>query len=126
MKGIKIGNKIRKYRLIKGYSQENMAAILDISQKTYSNMENNKSSISIDNLKALAKELEIDIMELLSDDKVVVQHNSSTDNSTFQGGIIVNQSKELVKQLEARIVELKESLADKDQIIDMLKERLNN
>ncbi len=121
--GIKIGSRVRKYRLLKGYSQENMAAVLNISQKTYSNLENNKSNISIDTLKTLAKELEVDIMELLSRDKVVVQHNNSKDSSTFQGGIILNQNAELVKQLKDQINSLKKSLSDKDEIIALLKNR---
>jgi transcriptional regulator with XRE-family HTH domain len=116
--GIKIGVKIRQRRLLKGYSQENMAAALNISQKTYSNLENDKSNISVQTLKALAKELDIDVMELLSDDKVIIQHNNSKDNSTFQGGIIVNQSKELVNQL-------KKQLVDKDEIISLLKQQLD-
>jgi transcriptional regulator with XRE-family HTH domain len=40
---IKIGNRLRKLRIAKGYSQEYMADVLQISQKTYSNMENDKS-----------------------------------------------------------------------------------
>ncbi len=122
--GIKIGDKIRKYRLLKGYSQENMATMLNISQKTYSNLENNKSNISIDILKTLAKELEVDVMELLSSDKVVVQHNNSKDNSTFQGGIILNHNAELVKQLKEQISGLKKSLLDKDEIIALLKKQI--
>lgn len=121
--GIKIGDKIRKYRLLKGYSQENMATMLNISQKTYSNLENNKSNISIDMLKTLAKELEVDVMELLSSDKVVVQHNNSKDNSTFQGGIILNHNAELVRQLKEQISDLKKSLLDKDEIIALLKNK---
>ncbi len=49
--GIKIGYKLRKLRMEKGYKQEYLAEVLEISQKTYSNMENDKSSISIDTLK---------------------------------------------------------------------------
>lgn len=90
--GIKIGNRLRKLRMIKGYSQEYMADVLKISQKTYSNMENDKSSISIDTLKKIAEEYKVDLMEILSDDKVIVQQNNSHDSSTFQGGIIINQS----------------------------------
>lgn len=56
--GTKIGNRLRKYRNIKGYSQEYMAEVLHISQKTYSNMENDKTKISID------------VMELLADEKL--------------------------------------------------------
>jgi len=46
-----ISNKLRKLRMEKGYSQEYLAEVLAVSQKTYSNMENNKSSISIKTLK---------------------------------------------------------------------------
>ena len=84
--GIKIGTKLRKLRMEKGYKQEYMAEVLNISQKTYSNMENDKSSISIDTLKKIAEEYKIDLMELISDDKVIIQNNSSRENSTFQGG----------------------------------------
>lgn len=54
----KIGNKLRQLRINKGYSQEYMAEILAVSQKTYSNMENDKSSISIEALKKLRKSIE--------------------------------------------------------------------
>lgn len=48
-----IGGKLRKLRQNKGYSQEYMAETLNISQKTYSNMENEKASISVETLKLL-------------------------------------------------------------------------
>lgn len=48
---MRIGIKLRKLRMEKGYSQEYLAEVLEVSQKTYSNMENNKSSISIETLK---------------------------------------------------------------------------
>ncbi len=99
-----IGNKLRKLRMGKGYSQEYLAEVLEVSQKTYSNMENNKSSISIETLKKIAEEYKIDLIELLSDDKVIVQNNSSRESSTFQGGIIINHmSEELLNQMKERI-----------------------
>ena len=54
--GINIGIKLRKLRMQNGYSQEYLAEVLEVSQKTYSNMENDKSSISIDTLKKIAQE----------------------------------------------------------------------
>ena len=79
-----IGNKLRRLRIEKGYSQEYLADVLAISQKTYSNMENDKSSISIDTLKKIAEEYKIDLIELISEDKVIVQINSSTENNSFR------------------------------------------
>jgi transcriptional regulator with XRE-family HTH domain len=96
---VKIGSRLRKLRMDRGYKQEYMAEVLKVSQKTYSNMENDKSSISIDTLKKIANEYKIDLIELLNDDKTIVQYNHSIDNSTFQSGIIINQlSEELLNQ----------------------------
>jgi transcriptional regulator with XRE-family HTH domain len=125
--GIKIGNKLRKLRMDKGYSQEYLAEVLNISQKTYSNMEIDKSSISVDTLKKIAAEYNVDLMEILSDERVIVQHNNSHDNSTFQGGIIINHlSDELLTQLKERIEDLKVIVAEKDKRIESLEKRLNN
>jgi transcriptional regulator with XRE-family HTH domain len=126
-----IGNKLRKLRMEKGYSQEYLAEVLAevlaVSQKTYSNMENNKSSISIDTLKKIAEEYKIDLIELLSDDRVIVQNNSSRESSTFQGGVIINHmSEELFNQMKERIEELKQVISEKNKQIELLEKRLNN
>jgi transcriptional regulator with XRE-family HTH domain len=122
-----IGDKLRKLRIGKGYSQEYLAEVLAVSQKTYSNMENNKSSISIKTLKKIAEEYKIDLIELLSDDRVIVQNNSSRESSTFQGGIIINHmSEELLNQMKERIEELKETISEKNKLIEFLEKRLNN
>lgn len=123
-KTIKIGNRLRKLRISKGYSQEYMADVLQISQKTYSNMENDKSSISIDTLKKIASEYNLDLMEILSDERVIVQNNNSHDTSTFQGGIIINHlSEELLTQMKERIEDLKSIIAEKDKRIQQLERK---
>ena len=40
-----LGEKLKQARLTKNFSQEYMAEVLQISQKTYSNFENNKTKI---------------------------------------------------------------------------------
>lgn len=120
---INIGHKLRKFRTEKGYSQEYMADRLKISQKTYSNMENEKTEITIDTLKQIADELEIDLLELLSDGKIIVQYNTSTDTSTFNGVVNNNMSEELINQLKERIEDLKSQIKMKDEIIFILKSK---
>jgi len=111
----------------KGYSQDYLAEVLEVSQKTYSNMENNKSSISIDTLKKIAKEYKIDLIELLSDDKVNAQNNSLRESSSFQGGIIINHlTEELLNQMKERIEELKRTISEKNKLIELLENKLNN
>ncbi len=67
-----IGNNIRSLRLEKGYSQEYLAEVLEVSQKTYSNIENDKSSIKIDTLIKIAEEFKIDLLF----EGVIIKHIS--------------------------------------------------
>lgn len=121
---VKIGDKLRKLRVNKGYSQESMAETLQISQKTYSNMENDKSSISIENLKKIAEEFNVDLLELLSDGKVIVQYNTANDSSTFNGVVNNNVSEELIIQLKERIEDLKTIIGEKSTKISQLEKLL--
>jgi transcriptional regulator with XRE-family HTH domain len=120
----KIGNKLRQLRINKGYSQEYMAEILAVSQKTYSNMENDKTSISIEALKKIAEEYRVDILKLLSDEKIVVQHNNFLDLSSKQEIIYNHITDELINQLKSRIEDLKNSLAEKEKYISTLEKLL--
>lgn len=124
---IKIGSRLRKLRTDMGYKQEYMAEVLKISQKTYSNMENDKSSISIEALKKIAHEYKIDLFDLLSDEKIVIQHINTIDNSIFQSGIVINHlSLELLNQVKERVEDLKQIIMDRDKRIEILEKRQNS
>lgn len=60
----RIGDCIRKYRKERGFSQKDMAKMLDIAHSTYSNYENNNRTPSIDMLYKISKILDIDINNL--------------------------------------------------------------
>jgi transcriptional regulator with XRE-family HTH domain len=120
----KIGNKLRQLRINKGYSQEYMAEILAVSQKTYSNMENDKTSISIEALKKIAEEYRVNILKLLSDEKIMVQQNNFLDLSSKQEIIYNHITDELINQLKSRIEDLKKSLAEKEKHISTLEKLL--
>lgn len=57
--------KIKKLREFRAYNQAYMAANLDISQAAYSNIENGRTNININRLKAIAELLNVDYMALL-------------------------------------------------------------
>ncbi|MFC0513122.1 helix-turn-helix domain-containing protein [Mucilaginibacter angelicae] len=60
-----IGDKIRIRRLMKSYSQEYMAFMLDISQAAYSNLERNETEMTIKRVFEIAEILEISPFELM-------------------------------------------------------------
>jgi transcriptional regulator with XRE-family HTH domain len=60
-----IGDKIRIRRLMKSYSQEYMAFMLDISQAAYSNLERNETEMTIKRVFEIAEILEMSPFELM-------------------------------------------------------------
>lgn len=106
-----VGHKIKTKRLLKGYTQQFMAESLGVSQKTYSNLENSKSNVSLSTLEKIASILEIDFFDLLPDN-ISISHNEFKDQSA--GYVVNNLPEKLIEQYENRI-------KDKDEIINMFK-----
>ncbi len=57
---INISSEIRKFRVKKGFSQEQLAELMGISRATISKIENGKFAISIDYLSKFAWHLDFD------------------------------------------------------------------
>lgn len=62
-----IGSKIKSARNAKGYSQEYMAVLLDVTQASYSRIETNQTSPDIFKLKAISSALDLDMGSLLEE-----------------------------------------------------------
>ena len=101
-----VGEKIRKIREIKGYSQDYMALQLKMSQNNYSRIEldqNNK--LSLDRLQEIANVLGVDPMDILNFDERYVFNSISQHQN---GGEVVNNSgifnnESIVKELKEHI-----------------------
>ena len=102
-----IGNKIRILREEKGFSQENLAAALDITQSNYARLEKDDNRISVPRLIIIAKTLETTVTELVGEKpNTVVNQNTQRDafayfQSTFQS------DKEHIQTLKDEIEYLK-------------------
>lgn len=99
-----IGEKIRKIREIKGYSQDYVATQLKMSQNNYSRIELDQNKINLDRLQEIATILEIDPMDILNFDERNV-FNSTSHNQT--GG----ETKSGIFNSDSIIKELKEDIS---------------
>lgn len=61
-----VSKNIYRLRLLRGYSQDDIAKKLNISRQTYLKFENNQASMSLDQLEKLANIYGINIQELIS------------------------------------------------------------
>lgn len=59
-----VGQNIRKWRELKGIKQEQLANQLGITKGALSNIENNKTDISLHRIEQIAASLDIEVMKL--------------------------------------------------------------
>ena len=108
-----LGRKIKKLRELKNYTQEYMATNLQISQNTYSRIENENVKISTDRLKEIASILEVPSEYLISEDRPLLTFNTSNNTiERFYGQVeTINEEKketwqQIFKQMENQIKHL--------------------
>ena len=112
---MKIGEKLKTLRTSKGYTPEIVSEKIGVSKTTYGRYERNESVPDLNILESIANLYELEMFELLSDEKIILnQNNKKGDNN----GLVINQlSEKLIDQYEKRINE-------KDDIIKELKETI--
>ena len=101
-----LGEKLKQARLTKNFSQEYMAEVLQISQKTYSNFENNKTKPDFSQIEQISKVLETSILEFLTDNSF--QFNTQNNSGVNNGFVVNNLSEKLIEQYELRIKKIEE------------------
>ena len=111
-----IAKNIRKYREIKGYSQEYVAHQLNINQASYAKLENNSTKITIDRLFSIAKLLETEISEILDLKNQTIFNQTDNEIANAFGKVehYYQENKEVYQEL----------LKAKDEQIKLLKELL--
>jgi transcriptional regulator with XRE-family HTH domain len=104
---MKIGENIKKMRELKGYTQEEMASKLNISQNGYSKIEREETDVQFSRLVQISQALEIDLLDLIAFDGQRLLFNvSNTNNHTgfaYLNNDLPTILKEVGKQYEARI-----------------------
>lgn len=124
-----LGLNIRKIRELKNYSQNYLADKLSISQSSYSDIENNKQTISKESLKAISEILQVS-PEMIKhfDEKVVFNLCSQSGNLNTNN---INQIEkieqlyiELVKTKDSKISDLSAIIEEKEKLIESLKNQL--
>jgi transcriptional regulator with XRE-family HTH domain len=123
---------LKDLREEKNYSQEYLATELDISQKTYSNMENGKSRIFLHQVIKLAQVYKmnpVDLTERLfetspSDIKRIETNHPEASSFEINHGINSHLPMEMLVSLKESIDELNKTLREKEKKIAQLEQQL--
>lgn len=89
---MKVGEKIKKVRELKNFTQQHMADELQLSLSGYGKIERDETDISIIRLEKIASVLGVDINTILSfDEKHILNFNNQKDALVAFGNQNINQ-----------------------------------
>ena len=111
----KIGFNIRKIRESKGFSQDYMANVLDISQASYARLENEDTKVTVDRLSKIAEILNTNIIDFFDADRVTIQSQNNYEGSYVLVQNLTIENKEIMEKL----------LKSKDDQINLLQNVIN-
>lgn len=117
-----IGNKIKKLRELRNFTQQHVAERLGISQPTYSTIESGELDITLSSLDEISKLLGMRVEDVMAFDEKMVfnittQHNSQ--NGTLLTQHISNDKK--IEELQQEITLLKERMKYLEGGMDVLR-----
>ena len=102
-----IGQKVRRIREEKQWTQEFIANKLEISQNTYSKIESGSIKLTIDRISELSKILDMPIEDMLSDDTKTF-HLNNNHIEKFYIENLQEENKGLVQSLKDQVKYLQE------------------
>lgn len=102
-----IGNRLRKLRELRNYTQSYMSIQLEISLSAYSKIERDETEISLKRLQQIAEILNISVNGILHFDEQVLFENAK---STINSKNVSSQDDPLVEQLRSEIHFLRQLL----------------
>jgi transcriptional regulator with XRE-family HTH domain len=111
-----LGTKLARMRNKKGFSQNEIAAKLNVTQPAYHKWESDISMPNNENIAKICDFFEIEIQELLEDPNYIISHN------TFGGSNIINQKIDTISNLNINSTELVQGLMDNQKEISKLLE----
>ena len=116
---MKLGNRIRKVRELKGYSQENLAQILGMSITGYGKIERDEVSINMDRLTRISEILGVGIESIIGFDENVAFNNFNSKIEQQIGRY--DMPEEMRKLYEENIQLLKEKITHLETDITRMK-----
>lgn len=115
---MKIGNKIRGIRGIRGYSQENMAQMLNLSLLAYGDIERDKKDITLSRLEQISDKLGVSVINILQFDVTLVNlsEKSFSDQDNEKKVKPIEQShRDLTHKIQILELEISKLKAEKDK-----------
>ncbi|TLU99573.1 helix-turn-helix domain-containing protein [Dyadobacter luticola] len=119
---MEIGEKIKKIRELKNYTQDYMAQKLEMTQAGYGKLERNESDLSYQKLEKIAEVLKVSVEDIINfNEKMIfnVMHNQTGNGYVVNNGLS-EQERKLYEQI---IQQQKEEIEFLRKFIDQFQSR---
>lgn len=139
---VEVYKKIKAMRMLKGWSQDEIAEKLGIAVNSYSKIERGETDVSLSRLAQIAEIMEVDLSQLLELNGHNILHVLNNNNcadwkfvQTLQGNILLSEtqcahelekSQLLVQEQQKEIENLKKQITQLEEMVQILKKSLSN
>ena len=113
---MKIGEKIRMIREMKGISQEAVATHLDMSPQAYGKIEREETKLDTNRIRMIAEYLGVKFEDIINSDGENIFNNTFNQSST--GNFNINDSKEGFKIIERLLTTIEGRFEKYDTLLD--------
>jgi len=122
-----VNEKVRLFRELNQWSQEEMAERMNMSVAGYAKIERGETNISLHKLKQIASVLEIDLLDLVSThDSGVILVGGENNQNHFRNNYYGNQVAELeVEKLKLELKHKDELLKQRENELETLRDIVN-
>ncbi|WP_435356587.1 helix-turn-helix domain-containing protein [Emticicia sp. SJ17W-69] len=120
---MEIGTKVKKLRELRNFTQEFMAASLEMTPSGYGKIERNESEVTYQKLEKIAEVLGIKIEDIVNFNEKMVFN--IMNNNTSNNGYVVNNNS--ISDNEKKLYEqLIEQLREENKLLKSMLEKVNN
>ena len=122
-----VNEKVRLFRELNQWSQEEMAERMNMSVAGYAKIERGETNISLHKLKQIASVLQIDLLDLVSThDSGVILVGGENNQNHFRNNYYGNQAAELeVEKLKLELKHKDELLKQRESELETLRDIVN-
>ena len=126
---MKIGEKLRKIREMKGISQDYLATQMDISPQAYGKIEREETKLDFDRLEIIAKLMNVDPLDIVNFDESHVFNNTFNNHASHQKNFILHNNEQPNPVIEKHFNLLQEEIQQlrvSNQLLVQLLEKANS
>lgn len=124
---MRIGEKLRKIREMKGFSQEFMASQLNISPQAFGKIEREETKLDFVRLETIARIMEVDPLDIINFDESQIYNNTFNNHASNQKNFIMHNNEHYNPLIENAIKILQEEvnqLRTSNQLLIQLIEKI--